>query len=262
MAEGRVDYLTHYKYVTTLERLSTGLSVKCSLPTRAERHQVDKAAAKIHLIELTYHSIKDELAIVEEDEEYSTASVLWLPIKTYYLIYHLLSVIDFFISGNSLSLTVGHNVFIERFTQRLESKELILSESRFDTVFQRTILEFRETSGEHLRSNAGDTLIHNLVMKKIGSYKLENRKINNHWNLRLKKDQAEREKFLNKMKVSIFDFFYLMRIKSNYSGFNFIEDIPATDTARYFRSYFRTAENFRICFQKLREELEAQIRSR
>jgi len=61
------------------------------------------------------------------------------------------------------------------------------------------------------------------------------------------------------MSVSIFDFFYFMRIKSNYRGFNFIDDVPSRDTAKYFRACFQTPPNCYSCFSTLRKDLQAQL---
>jgi hypothetical protein len=255
----RVDYLTHYTYVTRLEKLSQALTVACSVTPKLAKCELARAAAKSKLVDLTWQSIKDEQQIVDADEEYSTASVLWLPVKTYYLLYHILSIIDFMISGEPQSLTIQHGEITDVFTRRVQSQELILSEPRFNAVFDRRIFTFKEKSGAHLSTTASDELIYTLVMKKIALYKLENKRLARHWNLKRAKDREKQVAYVANMSVSIFDFFYLMRIKSNYRGFNFIADIPASDTAKYFRAYFQTAANFYSCFWTLKRDLEAQL---
>src|ERR1700674_4423599 len=185
----RADYTTHYTYVSRLNRLSRALVVTCTLTPKLRKSELQKAAGKLNLVELTWQSIKDELNIVDADEEYSTASVLWLPVKTYYLLYHVLSIIDFMMSGDLRSLTIKHGDFTDTFARRIQNRELILSEPRFNQVFDQNIFGFKEVSGEHLRNDASDELIYTLVMKQIATYKLENQRLIRGWNLRSRSDR-------------------------------------------------------------------------
>jgi hypothetical protein len=258
-AQDRIDFETHYIYVSRLNQLSRNLSVRSTSPQKLTRTEFRKAERKLRLIELTAKSINDELSIVKADPDYSTASVLWLPVKTYYLLYHLLSVLDFMATGDPRSLVISHVQCTATFTRRLADQELVFSQPRFNQVFDKDIFNFKESSGQHLRNDASDALIYCLIMKKIAAYKLEDQHLLKGWNLRSPKGREKRDTYKARLILSIFDFFYLMRIKSNYRGLRFIDDIPAEDTARYFRSYFQTARNFYACFSRLKTELERNL---
>ena len=61
------------------------------------------------------------------------------------------------------------------------------------------------------------------------------------------------------MTVSIFDFFYQMRLRLNYRNFDFIDDIAADQTKAYFDQYFTAAGYFYNCFSNLKNKLVADI---
>jgi len=256
----RIDFKTHLIYVERLAKLSHGLSVKCQIKPLLKKSKLDDIKSKLHLIELTKKSLEDEHRIVDIDKEYSLASVLWLPMKTYYLLYHLLSVIDYILTENKTSLSITHEGCLGVFSKRLRNSEIEFSEKRFNDLFTKDILDFRSKSGEHLRRSATDDVIYKLVMKKIGIYKKGNYMLKAGIDLRTKKGREKMRKYLlNKFSVSIFDFFYLMRIKSTYRDFNFIDDMPAIDTKRYFYNYYATADNFYTCLNNLKNKLIVDI---
>lgn len=256
----RKDFKTHLIYAERLAKLSHGLSIKCQIKPLLKKNKLSNIKSKLYLIGLTKKSLEDERRIVDIDREYSLASVLWLPIKTYYLLYHLLSVIDYILTGNKSSLSITHDGCLTVFSKRLKNAEIEFNEKMFNNVFAKEILDFRSKSGEHLRSSASDDVIFKLVMKKIGIYKKENYILKSGIDLRTKKGREKIEKYLStKFTVSILNFFYLMRIKSSYKDFNFIDDMPAIDTKRYFYSYYTTADNFYSCFNNLKNKLIADI---
>lgn len=256
----RLDFETHLKYVSLLGGLSKGISVTCSIVPKLSKSRITDLQNKIKLIELTKKSIKDEYEIVQFDKEYSTASVLWLPIKTYYLTYHLLCVIDYLITGDTKSLTEKHSRCIDNYSKMIQGGSLQFSEPLLNNVYDKSILNFRTSSGEHLRNNVSDETVYKLLMKKVANEKIENFKISNGISdLRSKKNKDRVEKFKNTLTVSIFDFFYSMRLRLNYRNFNFIDDMPSDDTKLYFEKYFSTSGYFYNVFNNLKNKLIADI---
>jgi hypothetical protein len=145
---------------------------------------------------------------------------------------------------------------IDKFTQRLGSGEFSFSDSRFNRVLDQGIFDFKERSGEHLSPHASDDLIFNLLMKKTAKYKLEDEVRKRRWKLRTLEGRKNKDLFVSRMKISIFDYFHLMRINASYRGFSFIEDVSIESTASYFATYFRMSRNFYHCFDGLRSRLE------
>lgn len=256
----RKDFRTHLIYAKRLAKLSSGLSLRCNINPLLASDRLENIKNKLRLIELTKKSLEDEFNIVEIDKEYSTASVLWLPVKTYYLLYHLLSVIDYILTGKKSSLSISHEKCSGVFSKRLKDGEIQFSEGRFNSVFTENIFNFTSKSGEHLSHSVTNDVIYKLLMKKIANYKKRNYQLKGKINLRTKKGREKLNKYLSgKFSVSMFDFFYLMRIKSSYRDFNFIDDMPATETKKYFEEYYAIANNFYNCFDNLKNRLVADI---
>jgi hypothetical protein len=109
----RNDFRTHLIYVTRLEALAADLKVRCTVQARITNDQVSGIREKLQLINVTRRSIVDELLIVRADAEYSQASVLWLPTKVYYLIYHQLCVIEYVLTADKSDLRKRHGSCID-----------------------------------------------------------------------------------------------------------------------------------------------------
>jgi len=253
--DDRIDFKTHLKYTDLIVNLSHGLKISGTLTPKLSKTDVAKLQDKIKLIRLTKTSIDNENAIVSFDKEYSTASVLWLPIKTYYLMYHLLCVIECLLSGKLSSLTLKHYDCVSLFTQMLERGEIKFSNPRLNTTFDNTILNFTSKLGEHLRSNVSEDVLYQLIMKKTAKEKVNNYKIVYGLSGKKLKDKIRIKSFESNIKISIFDFFHLMRLRMNYRNLNFIDNIPASYTKMYFEKYHNSSNNFYNALSKYANEL-------
>lgn len=256
----RLDFETHLKYASRLAKLTERLSVTCSVIPVLPKDKIIDLEKKLKLVELTKKSVKDEYEIVQFDKEYSTASVLWLPVKTYYLTYHLLCSIDYLLSGKEDSLTAKHHKCLDTFTKMLAEGKLYFSEPILNSVFDKSILNFRTTSGEHLRSDVSDEVIYKLLMKKVANDKIENFKITNGIpDGRSSKNKEKIERFKNTLSVSVFDFFYLMRLRMNYRNFDFVDSVSSSDTKSYFEEYYKASGYFYTCLNNFKNQIIADI---
>lgn len=255
LRSSRLDFETHLKYVSLVDDLSSNIKVSSTLTPKLKKTEVCKLKDKIQLIKLTKSSIDQEYKIVCFDKEYSSVSVLWLPIKCYYLLYHLLCVVDCLLTGNKSSLNAGHHSCVNVFNKMLKNSEMQFSEPLLNNVFDESILNFKTQSGEHLRHDAKDDRVYKLIMKKVAKGKIDNYKIVNGLSGRRIKDKARISNFNKNMQVSIFDFFHLMRLRMNYRNLNFVDKIPASDTEVYFKKYYSSANNFYNCFISFINEL-------
>jgi len=251
----RLDFETHLKYASLIEELSRGLKISSSLVPKLKSSQIDLLKDKIQLVKLTKTSIDQEYKIVLVDKEYSSASVLWLPIKTYYLLYHLLCITDCLITGKTTSLTAGHHDCVNTFNALLKKSEIQFNKPLLNSVFDPTILNFVSKSGEHLRNDAQDDRVYSLIMKKVANGKIDNYKIVQGLSGRRPKDKVRIANFTKNMEVSIFDFFHLMRLRMNYRNLDFVDNIPSSDTKVYFEKYYTSADNFYKCFSTYINEL-------
>lgn len=251
----RLDFETHLKYATLIAELSDNLKIISTITPKLSSADVAKLKDKIQLVKLTKASIDQEYQIVSFDKDYSSASVLWLPIKTYYLLYHLLCITDCLITGKLSSLTAGHHDCVDIFTKMLGCSTLQFNKPLLNSVFDEKILSFTSQSGEHLRRGASDDVVYHLIMKKVANGKIDNYKIVNGLSGRRPKDKIRIDGFKKKMSVSIFDFFHLMRLRMNYRNLNFVDNIPSSDTKEYFDKYYTSADNFYKCFTEYINDL-------
>lgn len=251
----RLDFETHLKYVSLVEELSRNLKIVSTITPKLKGSDVDKLKDKIQLVKLTKASIDQEHKIVAFDKDYSSASVLWLPIKTYYLLYHLLCITDCLITGKMSSLTAGHHDCVNTFNVMLKKSEMQFSKPLLNSVFDQTILNFVSKSGEHLRNDAQDDRVFSLIMKKVANGKIDNYKIVQGLSGRRPKDKVRIANFTKNMEVTIFDFFHLMRLRMNYRNLNFVDNVSSSDTKVYFEKYYASADNFYKCFTGLINDL-------
>jgi hypothetical protein len=240
----RADYKTHLKYIKTIRELSNGLKLNLNSSPKISSSNAKKLDKKIQLAQSTKKSIDQEYSIVCLDKDYSMASVFWLPIKVYYAIFHLLCIIDCITKDDTKSLTSQHWTIVNIFTEMLRKKELSFSEDMFNNVYDRKILNFKTKSGEILKNGTSNEIIYKALMRKVAKDKIENYKITKGLSARKKADKEKIEKFTDNLKVSIFDYFYLMRLRTNYRNLDFISDIPSTDTGEYFNEYYFSATSF------------------
>ncbi len=256
----RPDFSTHLKYISLLAKLARGVSISSTSNALLTPTELPAIRDKVRLIELTKKSIDDECGIVQMDEEYSTAAVLWLPIKSYYLAYHLLCVIDCLMTGKTSQLRAKHVDCVKHFTGLLSSGSLQFSQPLFNQVFDKSILNFRSTSGANLRGNTEDDVVYKLIMKKVANEKIASWKLSHGiTEVRTIRNRQRVESFKQSLTVSIFDFFYQMRLRLNYSNFDFIDNMPASQTKAYFTLYFLTASHFFNCFSNFKNKLITDI---
>lgn len=253
LQEERQAFDTHYNYSDCLECLTKGVSL--TYLRKLNRIPLKHLDEKENLINLTYKSLQDEFNIVQQDFEYSYASTSWLPVKTYYLIYNQMLTVEYIIQVKKSSYNFSHKRCVEEFTRKLESKELNFNNPPLNEVFDKNILKHKEISGANLSRRIGLERMFKLAIKKIAKYKLEEWKRKNKISLRTKIGRIKKQKYLDNFKISIFEFPYYMRIRSNYRDFAFIEGISEQDTARYFNSYYNFSMNIYNAFEKLKRDM-------
>lgn len=235
-------YRTHFNYISCLASLTNGASMVCSINLR--RAQLPDLGVKDNLIDLTRRSLNDENAIVQIDKDYSYASTSWLPVKSYYFLFNILLKTQYILSLERASFGRSHTWCITEFTRKLESQEIQFSEVILNQVFDASILRYRVAPGANLSTGTSRIDMYKIALRKIANYKEEDWRRKNNINLRRPADRTRYQNYLqNNFKVSIFDFAYLMRIRSNYRDFAFIEGVSTDDTKEYFESYFNFTMN-------------------
>lgn len=163
--------------------------------------------------------------------------------------------VEYIIKLQKSIFRLGHISCVEEFTRKLSVGEIYFSESLLNQVFDRSILVFIVRSGANLSTHTNAADMYKMALRKIARYKLDDWKQKNHINLRKKTHKVKYQLYLQSFFVSIFDFPYYMRIRSNYRDFAFIEEVTTADTAEYFKIFF----NFTLYFIKALEGLKKNM---
>lgn len=245
---------THFNYISCLAKLFNGATLKYTHTlTKAVLPNIDE---KRNLIKLTKLSLNDESRIVAIDKDYSYASTSWLPIKVYYLIFNILLTIEYIIKVQKNAFSRGHHACIEEFTRQLKDKEMEFSVPELNVVYDQSILNYKNAAGANLSKKTSDADMYKMAMRKIANYKLDDWKKHNHINAKRRVDKAQLAHHLaNDFFVSIFDFPYYMRIRSNYRDFAFIEGVSTTETALYFNQYLLFTAHFVKALEDMKKTL-------
>ena len=246
-------YDTHLNYIKCLVSLTkeTTLQYNNSLQ-KALLPDIDQ---KKNLITLTKKSLNDEKKIVDIDKDYSYASTSWLPVKSYYLIFNVLLTLEYVIKIQKGIFKQGHTKCVDEFTRKLQTQEIQFSNTILNQIFDQTILTHKVASGANLSSRTTDDDMYKMAIRKIAKYKVDNWKQTNRINLKKNADKTKFQNYLSNFSVSIFDFPYYMRIRSNYRDFAFIDGVTTDETADYFNTFFA----FTVHFVKMLESLKNSL---
>lgn len=246
-------YDTHLNYIKCLASLMKGTNLQYS--NSLQKAGLPDIDQKKNLITLTKKSLSDEKKIVDIDKDYSYASTSWLPIKSYYLIFNVLLTLEYVIKIQKSVFKQGHAKCVDEFTRKLKDQEIQFSNTILNQVFDQTILTHKVVSGANLSSRTTDDDMYKMAIRKIAKYKVDNWKQINRVNLKKKNDKTKFQNYLSSFSVSVFDFPYYMRIRSNYRDFAFIDGVTTDETANYFNSFFA----FTVYFVKMLESLKTNL---
>ncbi|MFA7685517.1 MAG: hypothetical protein WCX95_01815 [Candidatus Gracilibacteria bacterium] len=248
------EFDTHLSYISALRTLTD--SANLTINQRILPKPIPDLNKKKNLIDLTIKSLNDEYEIVKRDADYSYASMSWLPIKSYYLLFNILLTIEYLIKVDSSIFSIGHQKCIEEYTRKLRDKELEFDVPILSKVFDRSIFALKYSPGLQLSNKTDIDLKFNMLIKKASLYKLDTwkrqQKINNFRN---KSSREKKDQYLNSFTISIFEFSYYMRIRCNYRDMAFIENVSKNDTKKYFEEYMGFTKNMCRILLSLRKTI-------
>lgn len=256
----RLDYDVHFKYVSRIGVLSRGLSISHTLKPAVSADAIKDLDRKLRIIERTNKLLEEQIECIRDDAEYAHACIGWLPAQAYYNLYHLLAIIEYILTGKKQHLRISHNMCLTGLVQRLSDSSVRFSCPLFNNVWDKAILNFKSMPGEVLSQGITDDRLISLVMKKVANDTLLDFKSKKGLNLRKGKHKAIYNGVRNSLKLSIVDFFYSMRIRTNYRDMSFLDDLDTRRTREYFVQYHDTAKNFYECLNDFKNDLIANVK--
>jgi hypothetical protein len=144
---------------------------------------------------------------------------------------------------------------MQRFTNMLERGEIIFTNPLLNQIFDGTIFNLKEVVGANLSRRIDIDRRFQMAMRKVSIYKKDEWKRKRNLNFRTLQGRTKRDNYIKNFKISIFEFPYYMRIRSNYRDFAFIEGVSSLDTKNYFETYFSFIMNLFIALEKFKSDL-------
>ncbi len=211
------------------------------------------------LIRLTVESLRGEKTIIDTNDDFAELCVPWISVKSYYILFNQLLILEYLITANSGALFSGHKQMLHSFKRYLRNGDLEFNVPDFNVLHAcQTIARLRLQSGANVRiGSANFRELHDFLLKKLVGYKLEDYKRENKIkNFRTKKARLQKADFLNKGDVALSEFFYWYRIKANYRDMEFVDTaIEDHQFADYYTNYYNITRTFYRCFKDLINDL-------
>jgi len=242
------DFLTHLHYVECLNTLSQKLILKDNLNIRNQIEESSHLSKKLNLIKLTLKNIKGEYNTILKHPDFAELCVSWISVKSYYLIFNLLLILDYLITGQESSFNLSHEKAINRFKKYLDDNLLFFNKEIFNKNFSCSrIMKVKVRPGANVKI-MNFTLKERTIqiLQKLVRYKLQEfKRREGIKNFRAKKNRKKRDCFLQTNTVNLFEFFYWYRIKANYRDLEFLDkNISSKQFKNFYKSYFGLTINF------------------
>lgn len=256
-------FTTHNNYVRCLSKHVTGLTISTTLnPTRSL--PILKLENFSKLSEMTHKSIRDEVAACFDVLEYTQVVAPWMPVKCYYRLYYLESMMLYLLNGSETGFSHGGHAGVRRGIKNLiDNGQLTFSSPDFsqkETVGNS--LAHTITSGSNLSPTFYETgECTKSLRKKIAQYAEHDFKEKEHIrDYRSNASRAKRDTFYATQSVNLTDFFYWMRIKANYKDIDYLDfanEISPDDAYMYIMRYASAQENYAYALKNFIGSLKA-----
>jgi len=252
------EFMTHSNYLLCMKELSDGVALTTSLRSTSSIIEHRAVQKKVKLIELTLNNLREEKRNIDQLHEYSMICVSWIPVKSYYLVFNILLLLEYLLLENDSWLTTQHKELRDKFRNQIATNQICFSEPAFNQCFPATdIIRWTIPKSENLRRSTVDQNIRiKQIVKKIYEYDKEDFK-------RLKKIKrlagSRLTNYNNSRSVCLFDFFYWYRIKANYRDMEFVDSgVPIGEFYNFYSDYFMLTTNIYEAFKSLINELSEQ----
>jgi len=253
------DFRTHLNYVLSMKGFSDGLKIKLnsSIQTKA-KFKKSLLSKKLKFIEMIKENLDDEYEKSIQEKEFAKICSMWIPVKSYYLIFNQLLVLCSLVNSDIGNINYSHRKSIFNFRKMIKENTISFNKDCFNDVCNcMEAINFKTKSGDNLKKDIEEELRVKGILKKICVYRFESycrdEKIKN---FRRKKDQEKRDWFFNKNEISLFEFFYWYRIKTNYRDLSFLDQEAYTEEiVEFYENYYLLTINFYTALKDLINEL-------
>src|SRR4030042_2491751 len=170
------DFVTHSNYLKFVSQISNSLKLTCAKKIEKKIPQSKKLEPKINLISLTLENLKEEFKAIKKYPEYSIVCVSWMPVKSYYIFFNSLIILEYLIISDENYLQIGHIKALETFKNLLKDKSVEFNVSQFNEIHTSgNIMGWKIPPWENVKKIEADPKIrYRQIIKKLFEYKKEN----------------------------------------------------------------------------------------
>lgn len=209
---------------------------------------------------MTHQSIKKDLELSEEDSAFAVIAAPWLPVKCYYSLYYLESVLAHLMDGFAGGFGQGGHTGVRKKIHALtEGGHFSFRVSELDRVYRLAQIESLPAirPGQNTqRDYWQDPECTASIARKLMEYKLDDVKRRKDWNLRTNKDRLARKQFIAQERLMLVDAFFWYRLKANYRDQDYIDFENGIAEEEEVLDYVRT---YAAAYNRYRSQLERGI---
>lgn len=238
------DFITHLNYLICLSNLSKNLSLKCRQNVTGTINESQFVKKKIKLIELTVENINEEFKKIKQFPDYSQICISWIPVKSYYLFFNLLMLIEYLFKSDDKWLRETHKNINEEFIGYLKNRDFEFNVNELNQLFSISqILVWKIPPGNNImRNNPNHSNLIKQLIKKILEYKKEDYK--RRKNISSLRGKNKKDFDINTT-LNLCEFFYWYRIKANYRDMEFIDSgVPIDEFVKFYSCYYQITMDF------------------
>lgn len=252
---------THLNYVKCLERLLSGISIEAVPTGRNQRSDID-IRRYIKLASLTFRSLAKDMELAKEDAGFAAIAAPWFPVKCYYALYYLESVLCHLLDGSTVGFAKGGHAGIRKRISILVSNGTITFSAPFNRPIPLDEIESYKAISRGMNTRPEfwkqDTCVES-ILKKLLEYKLADAKIANRWNLHKPGHQKLKREYVSSGSLMLLDYFFWYRLKANYKDVDYIDfekGITEMEALGYLESYFKAFNHY---YSELLRKIEVLV---
>ncbi len=238
------SFRTHLNYIKCLERVLSGCTLSVA-PRGTFQVQTAEVKRFIRLYKLTVKSISKDFELAQEDVAIALIIAPWFPVKCYYALYYLESILLHLTDGGMHGYGKGgHSKVRTMIKKHITSGAIVFSSLEINNVYplhQIEILQTTASGGTTTFSYWETSQCVNSIVKKLFEYKLHNAKMTNGWDFRTRLGRSNRDIYLQRETLGLLDFFYWYRIKANYRDLDYIDfenGVSEQEVFEYLEAYY------------------------
>ncbi|OQY68706.1 hypothetical protein B6D29_00415 [Microgenomates bacterium UTCPR1] len=235
-------FVTHANYLKYMSNQSLRLELTCELNITKRISQDKRVAQKVKLIELTLENLRGEKNNIDKYPDYAVICVSWIPVKSYYLFFNLLLLIQYLKSARDTDLTITHSGLVESFRNSLECGEFKFNNKNYNSIHSvADTWSWTIPKSENVkRRTADENLRFKQIIKKLVLYKTDDFK--RYKKIRRLAGKTKLE--FSQKKVNLCEFLYWYRIKANYRDMEFIDNgVDVEEFVSFYTDYYQLSIN-------------------